>query len=154
MACPACCFTLDPGLKEPWKMSISACVDGIADYFYILKCEFRTSWVPGLLSGRWEKAVRPEDRPAKGQSPVSILTGGRSTELLPILKVNLIRHFPSEVWDVMCDLCSFFGHWRPSLFSMWFDNYGVFGFPESNKDLRNAIFKINFCIMFLSKTFC
>ena len=90
-----CCFTLDPGLKRSWQMSIGACVDGIAGRPYILDCEVGT-WgykVCSLVPEREPLTLRMGQLGARHQAPFF----GRGAG------VPLVTRLLSAIWDMICN---------------------------------------------------
>lgn len=55
MAPPA--LALDPGLKWVWKTSISSCLDGAANYLYILNADSKDTGRKIFFSGVRERTV-------------------------------------------------------------------------------------------------
>lgn len=55
MAPPA--LALDPGLKWVWKTPISSCLDGAANYLYILNANSKDTGRKFFFSGVWERTV-------------------------------------------------------------------------------------------------
>lgn len=120
--------------------------------FLIVSSEHTAYEVCYLVS---ERPVHPQERPARYWHQAFLREGKEHSTKHAFRRLTSSDGFSLkfQMWHV---IYIFFGHWRLSIFYMWFSNYGMFGFLESYKDyckMSYFIIIFNFCTVFLSETF-